>query len=293
MSPSKLSAADQQLIDHAARHGFAITAKKLAGWRRAGLLPGNVPGGGLGQGRGSTSSPPSESFDLVVALARLARLAGRGKRPTALALLLFAEGRPVPEATIRAAFRASVDTVALPGEDDGTGEDLDLDDRLDHLSNHLADSGQTITLVPARVRRIDERIGRALGELPAELQQLDQNTEPPRLTPQDASLTAVTATLGGSVSVQDIGAMLRAMNPGMTAHPIASLVETGLHDRGRLMSDSRGEPLDEVLERFTESSGRARELAGDLHGNLSKAHSAIGHVAYKEAPEEHAPAAGI
>jgi hypothetical protein len=37
------------------------------------------------------------------------------------------------------------------------------------------------------------------------------------------------------------------------------------------MSDYRGEPLDEVLERFAQSSGRARDLAGELHGNVSKA----------------------
>ncbi|WP_159063249.1 hypothetical protein [Streptomyces scabiei] len=58
------------------------------------------------------------------------------------------------------------------------------------------------------------------------------------------------------------------------------------------MSDYRGEPLDEVLERFTQSSGRARELAGDLHGNLNKAYSAIGYIAYKEAPEDQESAAG-
>lgn len=220
-------AADQQLIEHAARHGFTITVKQLAGWRRAGLLPGNIPGGGLGQGRGSTSTPPPQSFGLVLALARCA---GRGKRPADLALLLFAEGVAVPEATVRAAFRDAVDTGPLPGEDDAPHHGLDLDERLNQVSNGLADSGQTITLVPARARRIDERIARTLGELPAELADLDQNPDPSRLTPQDATLTAVTATLGASVPVQDIGALLRAMSPGMPAHPIASLVETTRED---------------------------------------------------------------
>ncbi|MEU6885655.1 hypothetical protein ABZ918_10660 [Streptomyces viridosporus] len=221
------SAADQQLIDHAGRHGLTITAKQLAGWRRAGLLPGNIPGGGLGQGRGSTSMPPPESFDLVVALGRMS---GRGKRPTDLALLLFAEGLPVPEATVRAAFRAAVGTATLLDEGDGAEDGLDLDERLDHLSNQLPDSGQTMTLVPARARRIDERIARVLGELPAELMELDHNAEPPRLTPQDATLTAMTATLGGSIPLQDIGALLRAMSPSMPANPFASLVETTQED---------------------------------------------------------------
>ncbi|WP_369244472.1 hypothetical protein [Streptomyces sp. R41] len=221
------SVADQQLIEHAARHGFTITVKQLAVWRRAGLLPGNIPGGGLGRGWGSTSTPTPEGFDLVVALARLA---GRGKRPADLALLLFAEGVPVPEATVRAAFRAAVDAVALPGEDEPSSDDLELDERLNQLSNALADSGQTVTLVPARARRIDERIARILGELPAEIVDLDQNAEPSQFTPQDATLTAVSATLGGSVPVQDIGALLRAMSPGMPVHPFASLVETTQDD---------------------------------------------------------------
>ncbi|MGW9022703.1 hypothetical protein ACWGQ5_00395 [Streptomyces sp. NPDC055722] len=221
------STADRRLIEHAACHGVTVTVKQLASWRRAGLLPGNSPGGGLGRGRGSTSTPPPESFDLVVALGRLA---GRGKRPADLALLLFAEGLPVPETTVRSAFRAAVDTGPLPGEDEVPPDGLDLNERLNQLSNELADSGQSITLVPARVRRIDERLASVLGELPAELAEWDQNAEPSQLTPQDATLTAVTATLGGSVPVQDIGALLRAMSPGMPAHPFASLVETTQED---------------------------------------------------------------
>ncbi|MFF3663548.1 hypothetical protein [Streptomyces olivochromogenes] len=221
------SAADQQLIDHAARHGLAVTAKQFEVWRRAGLLPGNVPGGGLGRGRGSTSSPPPESFDLVLALARRA---GRGKRPTDLALLLFADGHPVPEATVRAAFRAAVHAAVLPGEDDGLNDDPGLEERVDHVAGRLAEAGQAFVLVPARVRRIDERIARILGELPEEMAELDENTEPTPMTPQDASLAAVTATLGGTMSVQEIGDLLRGMNPGTAAQPFASLVETTQQD---------------------------------------------------------------
>ncbi|MFJ9675379.1 hypothetical protein ACIRP5_31880 [Streptomyces sp. NPDC101221] len=65
-----------------------------------------------------------------------------------------------------------------------------------------------------------------------------------------------------------------------------------LQDKGRLMSDSRREPLDDVLQRFTESSDAAKDLAGALHGRLSTAYSAIGHVAYKEKPVEWESAAG-
>jgi hypothetical protein len=57
-----------------------------------------------------------------------------------------------------------------------------------------------------------------------------------------------------------------------------------LHDKDQLMSDYRGEPLDDILQRFTESSDAAKDLAGALHGQLSTAYSAIGRVAYKESP---------
>lgn len=227
--PSK---ADQQLIDHAASHGLAITAKQLDIWRRAGLLAGNIPGGGLGRGRGSTSTPPPESFELVLALARRS---GRGKRPTDLALLLFADGHPVPEATGRTAFRAAVNSppeaVNSPPDADGDpDEQLELETRIDHVADRLAETGQTFVLVPARARRIDERIARVLGGPPEELAELDANGEPTPMTPQDASLAAVTAALGGTVSVREIGDLLRGMNPGMTAHPFASLVETTQRD---------------------------------------------------------------
>jgi hypothetical protein len=230
MSSSEPSAADQQLIDHARRYGYTITAKQLAIWRRGGLLPANIHGGGLGRGKGSTSRPAPESFDLVLGLARHA---GPGKRPTDLALLLFAEGLPVPEVTVRAAFRAAVDTVTLPGEDDDPAEDLD--ERLNNVADDLEESGLAMTLVPARARRIDERIAclaRDAGETwpPAELAVWDGNPEPSPSTPQGAALTAAAAVLTGSLSMQEIGDMLRAMNPGAAANPIASLVETTQSD---------------------------------------------------------------
>ncbi|MEV6807795.1 hypothetical protein [Streptomyces sp. NPDC051132] len=178
------SAADQQLIDHAARHDLSVSEKRLAVWRRAGLLPANVHGGGLGRGKGSTSSPPPESYDLVLALARRA---SRGKRPADLALLLFADGLRVPEPTVRAAFRNAVDTIAILGDYDSPGAAQDLDRRLDHLADHLVETGQTVTLVPARARRIDERIAAALGAPPAELTTLDSNASAPQLTPRDAT----------------------------------------------------------------------------------------------------------
>ncbi|WP_327596125.1 hypothetical protein [Streptomyces chartreusis] len=166
------------------------------------------------------------------------------------------EGLPVPEATVRAAFRASVDTGRLPGEHDIPAGELDLDERLDRLSDQIADSDQRITLVPARARRIDERIARALGDSPAELTELDRNTDPPRLTALDATMT----TLGSSVPLQDLAAVLRAMSPGMPANPFASLVETTREDvpeaASRVLADD--DPLAFLPE------GDPRELLRDL-----------------------------
>ncbi|MFE6848703.1 hypothetical protein [Streptomyces sp. NPDC057686] len=141
MSTDTSSAADQLLIDHAYRHGFTVTAKMLEVWRSRRLLPGNVPGGGLGRGKGSTSAPAPESFNLVLGLARHA---GRGKHPNDVALLLFDEKLPVPEQTVRAVFTAAVDTLTVPGDD------TDPDQWLDDLADHIADAGLTVTLAPGR-----------------------------------------------------------------------------------------------------------------------------------------------
>ncbi|MEU8478114.1 hypothetical protein [Streptomyces hygroscopicus] len=77
-----------------------------------------------------------------------------------------------------------------------------------------------------------------------------------------------------------------------TAIELVEAAVQGLQDRGLLRSDYRGEPLDEVLRRFTESSAAAKDLAGALHGRLSTAHSAVGHVAYREEPEGQESATG-
>ncbi|MFJ8510239.1 hypothetical protein [Streptomyces avermitilis] len=131
---------------------------------------------------------------------------------------------------MRAAFRAAVDCAALPGEDDSLGDGLELEEHVDHVMGRLTEAGQTFILVPARARRIDERVAPILGELPAELAELDRNIEPTPMTPQDAAQAAVTAPLGGTLSVQEIGDLLRGRNPGMAAHPFASLVEATQQD---------------------------------------------------------------
>ncbi|WP_051779490.1 hypothetical protein [Streptomyces sp. NRRL S-241] len=229
MSTDTPSPADQLLIDHAFRHGFTVTAKMLEVWRSRRLLLGNISGGGLGRGKGSTSRPAPESFDLVLGLARHG---GRGKRPNDVALLLFGEGLLVPEPTVRAAFTAAVDTLTVRGDDE---VDADTEDRLDAFADHIAETGSTVTLVPARARRIDEgiaRLVRAAGHTwpPAELAALDANPGTPTTTPKDAALAAAAAAINGTMSLEDIGGLLRAMNPTATANPIASLVETTRKD---------------------------------------------------------------
>lgn len=206
------SAADQQLLDHAHRHGLTVTEKNLEVWRRARLLPGNVPGGGLGRGKGSTSSPPPAGFDLILGLARHA---GRGKRPNNLALLLFAEGLPVPEQTVRAAFSSAVDTITVDGDDEPHS---DPDQRLDDLAEHI-DEGIA-------------RLARAGGHTwpPGELASWDENPGLSTSTPKDAALAAAAAVVTGSMSLEDVGDMVRAMNPTAVANPIASLVETTRKD---------------------------------------------------------------
>lgn len=223
------SRADQQLIDHAREHGFTVTGKQLSGWRRHGLLPANAHGGGLGRGQGSTSQPVAASFALVLALARLS---GRGKRPTDVALLLFSEGLPVPEPTVRAAFQAAVNTVGLPG---GTEPGGDVDEQLDAVDSYIGHGGQAVIMVPARARRVDEQIvaffeSAGVPWPPADLVQWDENLDAERMTPQGAALFAADALLTGSAPLPRIGALLRGMTPGLEVNPIASLVETTVRD---------------------------------------------------------------
>ncbi len=223
------SRADQQLIDHAREHGFAVTGKQLSGWRRHGLLPANARGGGLGRGLGSASRPVADSFALVLGLARLS---GRGKRPADLALLLFGEGLPVPEPTVRAAFHAAVDTVCLPG---GAESGQDVEGQLDAVDSYVRRGGQAAVMVPTRARRVDEQIVAFFQSAdvpwpPAELAQWDENPGPERMTPQGAALFAADALLTVSAPLPRIGALLRGMTPGLDVNPIASLVETTVRD---------------------------------------------------------------
>ncbi|MFJ5933907.1 hypothetical protein [Streptomyces sp. NPDC093071] len=255
------SRADQQLIDHARTYGFEVTGKQLSGWRRHGLLLPNVQGGGLGRGRGSTSRPAADSFDLVLALARLS---GRGKRPTDVALLLFGEGLPVPEPTVRAAFRAAVDAVCLPG---GTEPGRDVDEHLNAVGSSIGQGGRAVVMVPARARRVDEQIvgffeSAGVPWPPPELAQWDENTGGERMSPHGVSLFAADALLTGRAPMPMIGALLRGMMPETEVNPIASLVETTV----------REVPHSPVLgpdESLTMSSGDVRHVLRTLAATVA------------------------
>ncbi|KAB1143465.1 hypothetical protein F7R91_25160 [Streptomyces luteolifulvus] len=65
-----------------------------------------------------------------------------------------------------------------------------------------------------------------------------------------------------------------------------------LHAKGCLTPDLRGDSLEDVIRRCTESSHAAQDLASGLADKMGKAYSAVGHLAYEEAPGEQEPAAG-
>lgn len=225
--------ADQQLIDHALRHDLVVSVKQLALWRRAGLLQGHTVRA-LGRGRGSASVANDEAFGLVVALARLAR---RGARPSHLALALFGEGHPVPEAAVRNAFEKAVrgHGTGLGEEDPETVEDEE--EWAERVADEVVASGQRVRLIPARARRIDEGIARYMRDRgvvwpPPELVGLDRNPEPSSPSGGEVTAAAVATVLrgGASVTPQGIGDVLRAMQPAGWGNPGASLVEYTVED---------------------------------------------------------------
>ncbi|MFD6529769.1 hypothetical protein [Streptomyces sp. NPDC060184] len=250
--------ADRQLIEHARRHDCVVSSKQLASWRRAGLLPHHTRRA-LGRGRGSASVPDDEAFGLVVALARLAR---RGARPSHLALALFGEGHPVPERTVREAFRRAVRFAGPGGEGPEEGEDEE--EWAERIADEVVSSGQRVRLVPARARRIDEGIARYMRERgvvwpPPELAVLDKNPEPPSPSGGEVTAAVVTTVLrgGASVTPQGIGDVLRAVQSAGWGNPGASLAEYTVED-----------VPDAGQEVFLPDGGMSTVPDGDVRGTL-------------------------
>lgn len=152
------SPADEVLLATARARGATVSATQLERWRSGGLLPRNVTRS-LGRGCGSTSTPAEGAVELVVWLAQHSR---PGRRPHDLALLAFGKGLAVPEPTVRAAWRASVQRVVLPGEQNlpASADDEARADQIWHMAERAATSAASVVL-PRRIRRIDERVAAA------------------------------------------------------------------------------------------------------------------------------------
>jgi hypothetical protein len=216
---STASEADRQLIADAGRRGAVVTARQLERWRVAGLLAPNIRRA-LGRGRGSTSQPLSGAAELVVWLARNAR---PGRRPGDLALLAFAAGLAMPEDTVRAAFARAVTSIRLPAEGDMPPGAAPED-----VADAAVAAGQRITMVSARIRRIDRDLARrgVNWSLP-ELAALDPGRSDPRPAGRDWTYTAVQVVLSGGqgIDMGTIGALARTFAPAGGAAPLAGQVE--------------------------------------------------------------------
>lgn len=220
------SPADRTLISHAEGHGLVVTARQLEIWRRSGLVPGNIARG-LGHGRGSASEVHPDAKELVVWLARHSR---RGARPGDLALVAFAAGVPVPEETVRAAFRSAIDRLTLTAEHGPEAvAEQDPEDRTAVIAGLVIGVGSLPTLLPHRIRRIDDRLRDAgLSWSPETIARLDKgSSSPERMTTRDVASTAVTMIRHGApaISNQELGDVARALLPTDAASPLASMIE--------------------------------------------------------------------
>ncbi|MEV4123155.1 hypothetical protein [Micromonospora sp. NPDC049645] len=219
------SAADTALMAAAGARGAAPTPTQFERWRAAGLLPRNEQHG-AGQGRGSVSTVPAESVDLVVWLSAHAR---PGRRPGDLALEAFGAGLPIPEPAVRTAWLAAVTDFRLKALREPV-EDADRSDWIADTAQELAakHSGKS-TLLPQRIRDIDGRI--AAAGIPFALPELAPfdkgayETEP--YTNRDLLTTAISGVLGGTSELSDMGiaAVSRALAPPGATVPVASMLE--------------------------------------------------------------------
>jgi hypothetical protein len=249
------SAADQQLVAHVAHHGQVVTARQVERWRGHGLLPANNSRG-LGRGRGSTSEPAPEAFDLVL---WLAQHAGPGRRPHDLALGAFAAGLPVPEATVRAAFVQAINTGLAIRPTMPVGADAE------DIAQAVAAAGWRGSLTPARIRQIDRAMAASGVNLAdPSLTALDpgfgSGTE--LATGDDWTFAAVHMTLAGgsAIDMATIGALARSLLPAGVAAPLAGQVEY----RWPITEEPSDDPLN------TEEGLRALVPDGDLRVFLTE-----------------------
>jgi hypothetical protein len=256
MPRSAASKADRRLIAYADRHGAVVTARQLERWRAAGLLAPNIPRG-LGRGRGSTSEPPPGAAELVIWLARDAR---PGRRPGDLALLAFAAGLAVPEDTVRAAFARAVTRIRLPVE-----ATMPPGVAPEDVADAAVAAGQRLTMVPARIRRIDRDLAqRGVNWSLPEVAALDPGRSDSPPTGSDWVYSAVQVVLSGGqgIDMGMIGAFARTLAPVGGVAPLAGQIEYRWPiSRGK---EPSGLPDDDDLLVALLGGGDLRDQARDL-----------------------------
>ncbi|MFF1819745.1 hypothetical protein ACFVWG_20765 [Kribbella sp. NPDC058245] len=231
-----VSPVDEQLARQASEEGHPTTPRQIERWREKGLLPPNER---VFPGRGSSATAAAGTMELVRWLSQNAR---RGRRPADLALLALAEGLPVPEATVRGAFVAAIRRPVLLVERDFP-EGAEPED----IAEAAADAGLAATVLPERVRRIDQSL-ETLGAdwaLPG-LGDLDPGPTSDPLTPKDWAYNAVLALLkgGGDLTIEQMAQMARSVLPKNAVVPVAADMERNWPDneadRELLLNESGG-----------------------------------------------------
>lgn len=226
MARKPASSTDEALLAAARAQGATVSATQLERWRGVGLVPRNRPRS-LGRPHGSASTPAPGAVELVVWLAQHVR---PGRRPHDLALRAFGEGLAVPEPTVRAAWRANVLHIVVPGENDlpAPAGGVDRGEWAWTVAERAA-AAVTPVMLPRRMRRIDQRIA-AAGGLWASPELASFDPGPARgelVTVQDSATFAAVGVLAGASALTGpaMAPHLRALLPTGAASPAASWLE--------------------------------------------------------------------
>jgi hypothetical protein len=215
--PRATSPVDQYLAEQASKDGYPTSPRQIERWRHGGILPLNER---RFSGHGSTSIAAAGAAELV---SWLSRNAGRGRRPSDLALLAFAEGLAVPESTVRSAFAAAARRVGILIEDRMPDSSSPED-----VANAAVGAGLSGTILPDRVRQIDQSLSALdVDWAPPGVGELDPGPRSEPLTPGDWTYNTVLALLsgGGELTVEQMGQMARSVLPRTAAAPFATDME--------------------------------------------------------------------
>lgn len=112
----------------------------------------------------------------------------------------------------------------------------DSEQRTAVIAEMVAGAGLLPTLLPRRIRRIDDRLRDAgLSWSPEAVARLDKgSSSPERMTTRDVASNAVTVIRLGAPAIcnQDLGDVARALLPADAASPLASIIEHLSEDPG-------------------------------------------------------------